>query len=95
MMSNPNATLRQRAGKEKSKPIFEGNQNDDGAADIFKEFQKSSPKDWDYKAALAIITILAFATRFFLISHPDEVVFDEVHFGKVSRRLNPIPEQHD
>lgn len=33
-------------------------------------------------AALIAITILAFATRFYAISYPDEVVFDEVHFGK-------------
>ncbi|CAG8739794.1 18878_t:CDS:2, partial [Acaulospora morrowiae] len=31
---------------------------------------------------LAILTILSFATRFYMISHPKEVVFDEVHFGK-------------
>lgn len=38
--------------------------------------------EWDYKLALAVITILAFATRFYGITHPDQVVFDEVHFGK-------------
>lgn len=27
------------------------------------------------------MTALAFATRFWGISHPDSVVFDEVHFG--------------
>jgi len=43
----------------------------------------AAPREWDYKLALAIITLLAFATRFFGINHPDEVVFDEVHFGKV------------
>ena len=39
--------------------------------------------EWDYKTALAIITLLAFVTRFWGIGHPNEVVFDEVHFGKV------------
>src|ERR1700743_3004157 len=39
--------------------------------------------EWDYKIALAIITVLAFITRFWKITHPNEVVFDEVHFGKV------------
>ncbi|KAK0925054.1 Dolichyl-phosphate-mannose--protein mannosyltransferase 4 [Friedmanniomyces endolithicus] len=39
-------------------------------------------RDWDYKLALAIITVLAFVTRFWGISHPNQVVFDEVHFGK-------------
>jgi dolichyl-phosphate-mannose-protein mannosyltransferase len=43
----------------------------------------SKQSDWDYKLAFVVITALAFATRFYRISHPDEVVFDEVHFGKV------------
>nr|POF26217.1 dolichyl-phosphate-mannose--protein mannosyltransferase 4 [Quercus suber] len=38
--------------------------------------------DWDYKLALTVITLLALLTRFWGISHPDQVVFDEVHFGK-------------
>ncbi|MCJ1230818.1 hypothetical protein MMC12_007492 [Toensbergia leucococca] len=38
--------------------------------------------EWDFKAALAVITALAFLTRFWGIGHPNEVVFDEVHFGK-------------
>jgi len=36
-----------------------------------------------YKVALFILTALAFVTRFWNIGHPNEVVFDEVHFGKV------------
>lgn len=44
---------------------------------------KGPGSEWDYKLALAVITILAFVTRFWGISHPNEVVFDEVHFGKV------------
>ena len=39
--------------------------------------------EWDYRVALSVITLLAFITRFWGISHPNEVVFDEVHFGKV------------
>ncbi|TFK39781.1 glycosyltransferase family 39 protein [Crucibulum laeve] len=31
---------------------------------------------------VAILTALAFALRFYKINHPDQVVFDEVHFGK-------------
>lgn len=50
--------------------------------------QNSSNKvEWDYRIALAILTVLAFLTRFWGISHPNEVVFDEVHFGKVRSRL--------
>lgn len=43
----------------------------------------SAGNDIEYKVALFVITLLAFVTRFWGISHPDEVVFDEVHFGKV------------
>lgn len=43
--------------------------------------QKTGP-EWDYRIAITVITILAFITRFWGISHPNEVVFDEVHFGK-------------
>ena len=39
--------------------------------------------EWDYKLAITIITAIAFVTRFWGIGHPNEVVFDEVHFGKV------------
>lgn len=45
---------------------------------------KSKTAEWDFRIALAVITLLAFLTRFWGISHPNEVVFDEVHFGKVS-----------
>lgn len=47
---------------------------------------------WDYKFALAILTLLAFATRFYRINHPDSVVFDEVHFGKVCQKTRRITE---
>lgn len=63
-----------------------------------REFAPQHPgKEWDYKIAITIITILAFITRFWGISHPAQVVFDEVHFGKVrpahiSLRINCIGE---
>jgi dolichyl-phosphate-mannose-protein mannosyltransferase len=41
-----------------------------------------SQSGWDYRLALVVLTILAFITRFYKISYPNEVVFDEVHFGK-------------
>ena len=49
--------------------------------------------EWDYKLAFGVITLLAFITRFWGIGHPNEVVFDEVHFGKV-RCLAPGPLIH-
>ncbi|KAG5935876.1 hypothetical protein E4U53_000341 [Claviceps sorghi] len=36
----------------------------------------------DHWFAFSLTTLLAFITRFWGISHPNEVVFDEVHFGK-------------
>ncbi|KAH9941500.1 O-mannosyltransferase [Amylocystis lapponica] len=33
-------------------------------------------------ATAVVLTALAFALRFYKINHPDQVVFDEVHFGK-------------
>jgi len=45
---------------------------------------KKSAVEWDYRIAISAITVLAFITRFWGISHPNEVVFDEVHFGKVT-----------
>ena len=54
--------------------------------DTINEFKgaakKTVQREWDYKLALAVITVLAFITRFWGISHPNQVVFDEVHFGK-------------
>lgn len=46
---------------------------------------KKGAVEWDYRIAISIITVLAFITRFWGISHPNEVVFDEVHFGKVGQ----------
>ncbi|KAG9927080.1 dolichyl-phosphate-mannose--protein mannosyltransferase, partial [Aureobasidium melanogenum] len=62
----------------------------DGAVDQTSEYlsqlrsetKQAASNDWDYKLALAVITLLAFATRFYAITHPNQVVFDEVHFGK-------------
>jgi dolichyl-phosphate-mannose-protein mannosyltransferase len=52
---------------------------------------KSTGVEWDYRIAFTVITILAFVTRFWGISHPNEVVFDEVHFGKVMSTLPHFP----
>jgi hypothetical protein len=52
---------------------------------------KSPDVEWDYRIAITVITLLAFVTRFWGISHPNEVVFDEVHFGKVMLTLFDAP----
>ena len=62
----------------------------DAELDKLVKAQMAQPAaEWDYRIALAIITALAFITRFWGISHPNEVVFDEVHFGKVKPRPGP------
>ena len=86
-MSTPNSTLRQRGPKKDGKPTMNGNKEEDNTAlkKALDDLNKTVSNEWTYKLALGIITLLAFVTRFFGISHPNEVVFDEVHFGKVWR----------
>jgi dolichyl-phosphate-mannose-protein mannosyltransferase len=65
--------------------------NTEDAINQFKGVAKEIVQsEWDYKLALAVITILAFITRFWGISHPNQVVFDEVHFGKVRTQSDYI-----
>ena len=84
-MSSPNATLRHRGPKEKQKANGELNKEDTSIDKVLEASKHAVTSEWDYKLALGIISILSFITRFFGISHPNEVVFDEVHFGKVRR----------
>lgn len=90
-MSSP-AGVRQRAAKDSKKRsttpnppstevVSEKAANFLEKAKPYKSRQKQP--EWDYKVAISILTVLAFITRFWGISHPDQVVFDEVHFGKV------------
>ena len=39
--------------------------------------------------------MLAFFTRFYKLDHPDEVVFDEVHFGKFASYVRFSPLRRD
>lgn len=84
-MSTTQAGLRQREkhGKRKTTPEPSRETDDVVLAKAKLEFTKPKQSDWDYKLALVVLTLLAFATRFYGISHPNQVVFDEVHFGKV------------
>jgi len=58
--------------------------DDEVLAQATQHIKEAAKKDWDYKLTFGIITALAFVTRFWGITHPNQVVFDEVHFGKVS-----------
>lgn len=82
----PQGSLRQRNVGSSSKKVV------DVAASVEEELdklakaaaaQKKGGIEWDHTIALTAMTILGFITRFWGISHPNEVVFDEVHFGKV------------
>ncbi|KAF2109546.1 Dolichyl-phosphate-mannose-protein mannosyltransferase-domain-containing protein [Lophiotrema nucula] len=87
-MSSPAAGVRHRGTKDKKRPTTPNpelakeklNEVAEKTKTIF--LPKHNGSEWDYKLAIAIITVLAFITRFWGISHPSQVVFDEVHFGK-------------
>jgi len=85
-MSAVSNSVRQRGGQNVKKTPSAGSTIRDSSIDGLLDIKKSASSvnsEWDYKLALAVITALAFATRFWGIGHPNEVVFDEVHFGKV------------
>lgn len=86
------ASVRQRGGQKEKKSSttpqrvdsdLNGMLRDTNLPQLPQVVNKVVTSDWDYKLALTVITIAAFITRFWGIGHPDEVVFDEVHFGKV------------
>lgn len=81
--STPKDGLRQRHVAGSNKRNGAASNIDDEIDKLAKAKAPSASNDIEYKVALAVITVMAFVTRFWGISHPDEVVFDEVHFGKV------------
>ena len=86
-MSTPNSSLRHR-GVPKDKVKANGKAADQTGEilnSVIEQSKGAATTQWDYKLALGIITVLSFITRFWGISHPNEVVFDEVHFGKVGK----------
>lgn len=88
-MSSPATTVRQRGGQstKKAGSVPPPTRDEQQLNDLVKpeKLKATIGSEWDYKLGLAVITTLAFITRFWGIGHPNEVVFDEVHFGKVSR----------
>jgi dolichyl-phosphate-mannose-protein mannosyltransferase len=82
-MSSPSPSLRKRGGK---KDVYTALPSDDTSAPVSVPVKQKS--EWDYWLAIVILTLLAFATRFYRLDYPNEVVFDEVHFGKVG---DPMP----
>ena len=93
-MSSP--AVRQRGQKDKKASVSTSTspKTDGDLNGILKDTKlpEAVTSEWDYKLALGVITLLAFITRFWGIGHPNEVVFDEVHFGKVGRSTSFIQE---
>jgi len=92
-MSSPQ--VRQRSGqKDKKTPLPAAQVQDGDLKSIVKDTKlpEAVSSEWDYKLALGVITTLAFITRFWGIGHPNEVVFDEVHFGKVRDTIETLPQ---
>ncbi|KAK4231452.1 Dolichyl-phosphate-mannose--protein mannosyltransferase [Podospora fimiseda] len=82
--ATPQGTVRQRNVAGSSKRTKDGSSSDVEVDKLVKAAAKP-PKvqsERDHKIAFFFITIASFITRFWGISHPNEVVFDEVHFGK-------------
>ena len=88
-MSTAPPAVKQKGAKKKasSAPVSDlvnGNADISATLESLQTQTKQALKsEWDYKLALGVITIVALITRFWHITYPDEVVFDEVHFGKV------------
>lgn len=85
-------SLRQRNVGKKSDspgPVITDNEVDK-LAKAAAQKTKGASREMDHKLALTFVTVLAFFTRFWGISHPNEVVFDEVHFGKVNNELESV-----
>ncbi|KAL2171889.1 hypothetical protein VTG60DRAFT_1276 [Thermothelomyces hinnuleus] len=82
--STPQGTLRQRNVGVSTKKPKDGASSDVELDKLVKAAAEKSSKnsERDFKVVFVVMTALAFLTRFWGISHPNEVVFDEVHFGK-------------
>jgi dolichyl-phosphate-mannose-protein mannosyltransferase len=87
-MSSPSPSLRKRGGK---KDVYTALPSDDTSTPVSVPVKQKS--EWDYWLAIVILTLLAFATRFYRLDYPNEVVFDEVHFGKVGDPMPPVVTQ--
>lgn len=83
--ATPQGSVRQRnTGSKKSvTPSASDPELDVKAKSVVKPQKGAKSSDLEYRIGFVVTTVLAFITRFWGISHPNEVVFDEVHFGKV------------
>lgn len=88
-MSSPSGgQVRQRGAKDKKRPTTPNPETiSEKISNVAEKIKPYKPQqqgsEWDYRLAITVLTALAFISRFWGITHPDQVVFDEVHFGKV------------
>ena len=87
-MAGSTGSVRHRGGQVPKKAQTQPNGNETPSSDVIPvvkkpKIEENQGSEWDFRLALGVLTLLAFATRFYGINHPDQVVFDEVHFGKV------------
>ncbi|KZT09944.1 glycosyltransferase family 39 protein [Laetiporus sulphureus 93-53] len=86
-LASPGPLRQRKAGSHRSaaytevpqdeEPYIEpSNQRNRSAAETLLETEQASI------AMVGLLTLLSFLLRFYRINHPDQVVFDEVHFGK-------------
>ncbi|KAF9482561.1 O-mannosyltransferase [Pholiota conissans] len=89
MAGKGKATLRHRGRAESPSHLEHSDTQDDEHVDTVYQNPRNRNKIETLletpKASFVVVvalTALAFALRFYKINHPDQVVFDEVHFGK-------------
>ncbi|PFH50266.1 glycosyltransferase family 39 protein [Amanita thiersii Skay4041] len=82
--------LRHRHAVLSEQSVYEQDQtqDDEHVGHIYQDPRKRNPVELALETpkgsafVVAALTSLSFALRFYKINHPDQVVFDEVHFGK-------------
>ena len=84
-MSSPSPSLRKRGGRRRLIPHVP---SDD--ASLLPAAPARAKFGVGLLAGHIVLTCWHFATRFYRIDYPNEVVFDEVHFGKVWIRLEEL-----
>ena len=88
-----NMTLKMAMFSETKRP--DGGKSDStyGTAQVLEREQSEKSENRVHSISMALTAVLAFAVRAWAIEHPGQVVFDEVHVGKVSDSFQ-FPNQH-
>ncbi|KAF3938578.1 hypothetical protein ABW19_dt0210118 [Dactylella cylindrospora] len=81
-MADQAGSVRQRKKQRATTPAPASDDDVLSKAVARKKAVTTKKYDVGHIIAITVMTILAFITRFYKITHPNQVVFDEVHFGK-------------